>query len=85
MRYEGDFEGAMVQFSLPSEAKKAHDNTEAVLNNRFIKVYYLRRDHSYNGPPPPMECSLEVGGGGKSGWVSLRTGRGPLLYSALRR
>ena len=62
VRYEGDLEGALVQFSLPTEAKKAHDNTEAVLNNRFIKVYYLRRDCNYNGPPAPKDFSLEVSG-----------------------
>lgn len=50
VRYEGDLEGAMVQFSSPAEAKKAHDNPEAVLNNRFIRVGYLRKE----------EFSLEV-------------------------
>ena len=59
MRYEGDLEGALVQFSSATEAKKAHDNTEAVMNNRFIKVYYLRKDQMFNGPPL-NEVSLEV-------------------------
>lgn len=44
VRYEGDLEGAMVQFSSPVEAKKAHDSSEAVLNNRFIWVSYLRKE-----------------------------------------
>jgi len=60
VRFEGDLEGAMVQFSSTSEAKKAHDSAEAVLNNRFIKVYYLRRDSSYCGQLPLKESSLEV-------------------------
>jgi RNA-binding protein 26 len=42
VRYEGDPESAIVQFSSPFEAKAAHDCTEAVLNNRFIRVYYLK-------------------------------------------
>ena len=42
VRYENDPESAIVQFTSPQEAKKAHDATEAVLNNRFIKVYYLK-------------------------------------------
>ncbi len=64
VRYEGDFEGAMVQFSSPSEAKKAHDCTEAILNNRFVRVYYLRKDELFPPPlplPPFMDYSLEVG------------------------
>ena len=43
VRYEGDPESALVQFSSPAEAKAAHDCAEAVLNNRFIKVYYLKQ------------------------------------------
>lgn len=60
VRYEGDLEGALVQFSSPGEAKKAHDNTEAVFNNRFIRIYYLRKDEML---PPALlkEFSLEVG------------------------
>ena len=47
----------MVQFSSPAEAKKAHDCMEAILNNRFIKAYYLRKDFL---PLPLSEVSLEV-------------------------
>ena len=42
VRYENDPESAIVQFSTPQDAKRAHNATEAVLNNRFIKVYYLK-------------------------------------------
>ncbi|XP_019862843.1 PREDICTED: RNA-binding protein 27-like [Amphimedon queenslandica] len=63
VRYENDPESAIVQFSSPSEAKAAHDCTEAVLNNRFIRVYYLKgglggvgvggaeNKHHHNAPP----------------------------------
>lgn len=59
VRYEGDLEGAMVQFSSPAEAKKAHDSAEAVLNNRFIRVGYLRKEDF------PMEASLKFLGEGR--------------------
>ena len=50
----------MVQFSSPTEAKKAHDCTEAILNNRFIRVYYLRKEDFPFPLPPLHECSLEA-------------------------
>lgn len=40
--YQGDPEGALIQFATHEEAKKAISSTEAVLNNRFIKVYWHR-------------------------------------------
>ncbi|XP_069746422.1 RNA-binding protein 26 isoform X2 [Narcine bancroftii] len=40
--YQGDLEGALIQFALHEEAKRAISSTEAVLNNRFIKVYWHR-------------------------------------------
>lgn len=61
MRYEGDPEGALVQFSSPAEAKKAHSSTEAVLNNRFIRIYFLRKDH-VSVQAPLTEVTLEVSG-----------------------
>ena len=42
VHYDNDPESAIVQFSSPAEAKAGHDCAEAVLNNRFIKVYYLK-------------------------------------------
>ncbi|XP_062904571.1 RNA-binding protein 26 isoform X1 [Mobula hypostoma] len=44
--YQGDLEGALIQFALPEEAKRAISSTEAVLNNRFIKVYWHRESNS---------------------------------------
>ncbi|MEQ2217044.1 hypothetical protein XENOCAPTIV_005438, partial [Xenoophorus captivus] len=35
-------EGALIQFTSPEEAKRAMQSTEAVLNNRFIKVHWFR-------------------------------------------
>lgn len=59
VRYEGDPESALVQFSTPQEAKAAHSSTEAVLNNRFIRVYFLRKNQPSN-PPSHVETSLVV-------------------------
>lgn len=38
--YEGDPESALITFSTPTEANIAYKSTEAVLNNRFIKVFW---------------------------------------------
>ncbi|KAM3955589.1 zinc finger protein swm [Aphomia sociella] len=38
--YEGDPEAALITFSTPTEANIAYKSTEAVLNNRFIKVFW---------------------------------------------
>ncbi|XP_063329970.1 RNA-binding protein 26 isoform X2 [Pelmatolapia mariae] len=42
--YQSDPEGALIQFSSPDEAKRAMQSTEAVLNNRFIRVHWFRED-----------------------------------------
>ena len=57
--YDRDPEGALVQFSKPSEAKAAYSSTEAILNNRFIRVYYLRKNQP-STVLPPVETSLVV-------------------------
>ncbi|XP_078077763.1 RNA-binding protein 26 isoform X3 [Mustelus asterias] len=44
--YQGDLEGALIQFAVHEEAKRAISSTEAVLNNRFIKVYWHRESNS---------------------------------------
>uniref|UniRef100_A0A8C5LRE8 RNA binding motif protein 26 n=1 Tax=Leptobrachium leishanense TaxID=445787 RepID=A0A8C5LRE8_9ANUR len=56
--YEGDPEAALIQFASPIEAKKAISSTEAVLNNRFIKMYWHRE-----GQPPqvPSPATPKVG------------------------
>ncbi|XP_043289174.1 RNA-binding protein 26 isoform X2 [Venturia canescens] len=40
VNFGGDPEAALVTFQLPTEAKAAYRSTEAVLNNRFIKVLW---------------------------------------------
>ncbi|XP_071636619.1 RNA-binding protein 26 isoform X1 [Temnothorax longispinosus] len=40
VNFGGDPEAALVTFQLPTEAKSAYRSTEAVLNNRFIKVFW---------------------------------------------
>uniref|UniRef100_A0A8C6YSA5 RNA-binding protein 26 n=1 Tax=Nothoprocta perdicaria TaxID=30464 RepID=A0A8C6YSA5_NOTPE len=50
--YQGDPEGALIQFATHEEAKKAISSTEAVLNNRFIKVYWHRE-----GSVPPLQTT----------------------------
>ncbi|XP_066476992.1 RNA-binding protein 26 isoform X2 [Tiliqua scincoides] len=52
--YQGDPEGALIQFATHEEAKKAISSTEAVLNNRFIKVYWHRE-----GSASPMPTSVQ--------------------------
>ncbi|XP_076011433.1 RNA-binding protein 26 isoform X2 [Genypterus blacodes] len=42
--FKNDPEGALIQFASPDEAKQAMHSTEAVLNNRFIRVYWFRED-----------------------------------------
>ncbi|XP_015219110.2 RNA-binding protein 26 isoform X3 [Lepisosteus oculatus] len=42
--YQNDPEGALIQFLTHEEAKRAISSTEAVLNNRFIKVFWHRED-----------------------------------------
>ncbi|RWS31141.1 RNA-binding protein 26-like protein, partial [Leptotrombidium deliense] len=42
--YDGDPEAALIQFASHAEALGAHRCTEAVLNNRFIKVFWHQKD-----------------------------------------
>jgi RNA-binding protein 26 len=44
--YNGDSEGALVTFSSHNEAQAAYRSTEAVLNNRFIKVFWHNKEVS---------------------------------------
>ncbi|POI33195.1 hypothetical protein CIB84_003053, partial [Bambusicola thoracicus] len=52
--YQGDPEGALIQFATHEEAKKAISSTEAVLNNRFIKVYWHRE-----GSAPQIQTTAQ--------------------------
>ncbi|XP_077395307.1 RNA-binding protein 26-like [Festucalex cinctus] len=44
--YQNDPEGALIQFASPDEAKRAIQSTEAILNNRFIRVHWFRENGS---------------------------------------
>lgn len=62
--YENDPEAAIVTFSSHAEANVAYRSTEAVLNNRFIKVFWHTgsNENSMSGPtgslPKPSELSV---------------------------
>uniref|UniRef100_UPI00398F0D39 RNA-binding protein 26 isoform X2 n=1 Tax=Pristiophorus japonicus TaxID=55135 RepID=UPI00398F0D39 len=59
--YQGDLEGALIQFAVHEEAKRAISSTEAVLNNRFIKVYWHRESNSQQTTTAnqKMVCGLQ--------------------------
>ncbi|BES87843.1 RRM [Nesidiocoris tenuis] len=46
--FEGDPESALITFSTPTEANIAYKSTEAVLNNRFIRVFWYNPDYANN-------------------------------------
>ncbi|PIO30370.1 hypothetical protein AB205_0117730 [Aquarana catesbeiana] len=50
--YDGDPEAALIQFATHAEAKAAISSTEAVLNNRFIKMYWHREGPSQQTQAP---------------------------------
>ncbi|KAG7466987.1 hypothetical protein MATL_G00148460 [Megalops atlanticus] len=54
--YQNDPEGALIQFSTHEEAKRAILSTEAVLNNRFIRVYWHREEMQSQ---PPSQTGLQ--------------------------
>lgn len=51
--FGGDPEGALVTFSSHSEAQAAYRSTEAVLNNRFIKVFWHNKEQQQQGENQP--------------------------------
>ncbi|XP_016123641.1 RNA-binding protein 26 [Sinocyclocheilus grahami] len=60
--YNNDPEGALIQFASPEEAKRAMQSTEAVLNNRFIRVHWHREDaveHTHTTPHPSIQTAQE--------------------------
>lgn len=48
VNYEDDVEAAIVTFSSHAEANAAYRSTEAVLNNRFIKVFWHNGNNNNN-------------------------------------
>lgn len=57
--FEGDREAALIQFASHAEAQAAHRSTEAVLNNRFIKVFWHSKTEQQNNPNPVQEGNPE--------------------------
>lgn len=56
--FGGDPEAALIQYTANDEARRAISCTEAVLNNRFIRVYWHRENSEQHvgqspGPSPP--------------------------------
>ncbi|XP_033237024.1 zinc finger protein swm [Drosophila pseudoobscura] len=64
--YEGDPEAAIVTFSTHAEANVAYRSTEAVLNNRFIKVFWHNESTGAEGGQmnPMGGGAMGAGGGG---------------------
>ncbi|XP_069684891.1 RNA-binding protein 26 isoform X2 [Periplaneta americana] len=61
--FEGDPEAALVTFSSHAEANAAYRSTEAVLNNRFIKVFWHNNAEGKqeNVPPPRPSVKERLG------------------------
>uniref|UniRef100_A0A9J8B9C8 RNA binding motif protein 26 n=1 Tax=Cyprinus carpio carpio TaxID=630221 RepID=A0A9J8B9C8_CYPCA len=60
--YNNNPDGALIQFASPEEAKRAMQSTEAVLNNRFIRVHWHREDaveQTYTTPHPSIQTAQE--------------------------
>ncbi|VEN44841.1 unnamed protein product, partial [Callosobruchus maculatus] len=69
VQYEGDPESALITFSSHAEANAAYRSTEAVLNNRFIKVFWHNSNpqqptdakHQENVPPSMRSVKDRLG------------------------
>ncbi|RWS03705.1 RNA-binding protein 26-like protein [Dinothrombium tinctorium] len=57
--YEGDPEAALVQFASHAEALAAHRCTEAVLNNRFIKVFWHSKEQQNQQQQQAQQASSQ--------------------------
>ncbi|KAH6936455.1 hypothetical protein HPB50_017581 [Hyalomma asiaticum] len=76
--YDGDPEAALIRFSNHAEANAAYRCTEAVLNNRFIKVFWHNKDRNAaptaNGSgSAPDTSSTTAASAGNAGAVSQPT------------
>ncbi|XP_073965151.1 zinc finger protein swm-like [Choristoneura fumiferana] len=56
--FEGDPEGALITFSNHTEANVAYKSTEAVLNNRFIKVFWHNPENKQENMAPSANKKL---------------------------
>nr|XP_055036093.1 RNA-binding protein 27 isoform X2 [Misgurnus anguillicaudatus] len=55
--YGGDPEAALIQYTVNDEARRAISSTEAVLNNRFIRVHWHREATPYAQEQGPGQSS----------------------------
>ena len=80
VKHEGDPEAALVQYTSHGEALSAIRSTEAVLNNRFIKVFWhskeLQQKHEQTFGAKPEEQSEETDANGSSK-LSIKDRLGP--------
>lgn len=53
--FQGDPEGALIQYLANEEARRAISSTEAVLNNRFIRVLWHRENNEQQPPQQPQQ------------------------------
>ena len=93
VNFNGDPEGALVTFSSHAEAQAAYRSTEAVLNNRFIKVFWHNKESpeakgkQENVPPvskPPVRERLGGVGAGRVLTQSQTPTPAPLDEEALK-
>lgn len=79
MVFGGDPEAALIQYTANEEARRAISSTEAVLNNRFIRVYWHReatvpgqeQGHTHStllGQQHPTAHKVRIGLNEKEGW-----------------
>lgn len=64
IKYEGDPEAAVVQFASHAEAASAHRCPEAVLGNRFIKLFWHNKEQEKQDPAPEKPTTAQTPGDG---------------------
>lgn len=62
VRYQGDPEAAVVQFATHGEAVAAHRCPDAVLGNRFIKLFWHNKEQEKLDPTPEKPVVDDIGG-----------------------
>lgn len=60
--FGGDPEAALIQYTKNEEARRAISSTEAVLNNRFIRVHWHRELSANTTGPPEQSSGIQSAG-----------------------
>lgn len=60
--FGGDPEAALIQYTKNEEARRAISSTEAVLNNRFIRVHWHRELSTNTTGPPEQNPGIQSAG-----------------------